>query len=109
MIRGMAGKLSFGFASAGLLWMLAMLAYLPSTFLPGDDDLVPVVIPVVLAAGAYLALQRTCHGHRGRSVAWTCAGLLYAYCVISGFSIGLLLMPGAVALLLATAIVPTPR
>ena len=105
----MAGKLSFGFAAIGVLWCTAAMIYLPRLFLPGDDDMLPVVIPVVLAVLSYAGLHAACHGRRGLSAGWLFAWLLFFYSVISGFSIGMFIMPGALALLLAAAIVPAPR
>jgi hypothetical protein len=105
----MAGKLSFGFATIGVLWCAALVVYLPQTFISDDEPMLAVIIPVLLAGGVFVALHRTCHGHRGRSAAWTLAALLYAYSVITGFSIGMFVMPAAAAMLAAAATVPSPR
>ena len=70
---------------------------------------VPVAVPAVLAGLAFLGLHRRCtHGSgRGTVWAWCAIVLLFAFAVVSMFSVGpFVLIP---ALLLAVSASLTPR
>lgn len=105
----MRGALAFTLASAGVLWCAALMILLPPAFSHGDDWLVPLAIPLGLAIGAFLALRHFCHHGRGDAPAAVLISLLFAYSVITGFSIGMAVMPAALLLLTAHAAVPAPR
>ena len=53
-------------------------------------------VPVLLAA---LGLWSALRGHK--TLAWVFAGVLLAFCVVGGFSIGLFYLPAGLSLLLA--------
>ena len=105
----MRGAVSFGLAAVAVLWCAALLVLLPPGVASGDEWLIPLAIPLVLAVGTFVALSSECHRGRGATLAGVLAWLLFAYSVISGFSIGMAIMPAATALLIARAVVPSPR
>jgi hypothetical protein len=62
--------------------------------------------PALVAVAAALAWSRraTAHGHGGRwFLAWVAAGFLISFSLVTGLSIGLLLLPLAAAALLWVA------
>jgi hypothetical protein len=63
-----------------------------------------LLYPLVLAAAA-MVMRRTTGSRRGATWfgAWTAAGALFTFSLITGFSIGLFVLPLAVALLLWVA------
>jgi hypothetical protein len=65
----------------------------------GPGVLVPLAIPVVLAAVGALAV----HGRR-RVLMWTCVALLWAFSLLGAASIGLFYKPAALALLVVAAL-----
>ena len=74
----------------------------------GAGVLIPVSMPLFLCAIAWLGMHAKCArgSHRGRTLAVAAFALLFGFAIISGFSIGLLVIP--IALLLGTALALTP-
>jgi hypothetical protein len=74
----------------------------------GVGVLIPVSMPLFLCAIAWLGMHARCArgSHRGRTLAVAAFALLFGFAIISGFSIGLLVIP--IALLLGTALALTP-
>ena len=74
----------------------------------GLGVLIPVGVPLVIAALVWVALHRKCSrgGRIGGYVAWACISVLGAFCGLAIFSIGILVMP--VVVLLACAALCTP-
>jgi hypothetical protein len=74
----------------------------------GAGVLIPVSMPLFLCAIAWLGMHAKCSrgSHRGRTLAVAAFALLFGFAIISGFSIGLLVIP--IALLLGTALALTP-
>jgi hypothetical protein len=74
----------------------------------GFAAVIPVAVPAVVSALVWLAL----HWKRSRGsgtagvLAWVLVGLLWAFCLVGAFTIGLLVVP--VAALLAYATLRTP-
>jgi hypothetical protein len=77
----------------------------------GYGALIPMTIPLVLCVVVFFALRRACttHSERARSVALTLACVLGFFALISGFSIGLFVVPAALAAILATVVTPVDR
>jgi len=69
-----------------------------------------VAIGLLVAAIVWWALHRTCtrRGTRARALAWTLTGLLLAFSLVTGFTIGAFLLPAALALAAACALTPDP-
>lgn len=69
---------------------------------------VAVTLPLVLTCAAWLCLHAACT--RGSSAMWlagtTMAWTLLAFAVVTGFSIGMLVAPAALALVLAASATP---
>jgi hypothetical protein len=74
----------------------------------GLGVLVPVGVPLVIAALVWAALHRKCSrgGRVGGYVAWACISILGAFCFVALFSIGIFVVP--VVVLLACAASRTP-
>jgi hypothetical protein len=74
----------------------------------GPGVLIPVGVPLVIAALVWAALLYKCSrgGRVGDYVAWTCIAVLGCFCVVSILSIGIFVVP--VAMLLARAVLLTP-
>ena len=69
---------------------------------------VPVAVPAVLAVLASLGLHRRCtHGSRRATAwAWCAIGLLFAFAVVSMFSIGPFVLIAAVLLAVSASLTP---
>jgi hypothetical protein len=74
----------------------------------GAGVLAAVGLPVVLALLVWLALHRKCTraSARAGTVAWWLVGLLLAFCLVSAFTIGVFVLPLALALAGAAALTP---
>jgi membrane protease YdiL (CAAX protease family) len=70
-----------------------------------------MAVPALLALIAWFGLHRRCKGRAGRRelVVWIPIGLLYAFSFVGGFSVGLSVLPAALALGFAGAITPRGR
>jgi hypothetical protein len=71
-----------------------------------------IAIPALIAAVVWWALRRKCAGLSTRAgrAAWTLTGLLLAFSVLTGFTIGAAILPAALALVGACALTPSaPR
>lgn len=77
-----------------------------------DDDVVTIrvaiALPLVLTTLGWVLLHLACRYDRAalRNAGAAVATVLYVLCLISGFSIGLLVMPAAAALMVAVALTP---
>jgi uncharacterized membrane protein YhaH (DUF805 family) len=87
------------------------LASAPSTLVGvnGLWVLIPIAVPVVIAALVWVALHRKCsHGGRVSGfVAWSLIWTLVAECVVAIASVGLLLAPVAGLLVYAATLTPS--
>jgi hypothetical protein len=99
------------------VWALTASFYEPGgeTILEANDELivrVALLLPVVISALVWLALQIACRRGRRwpRTLGLTAASLLLGFALLTGFTIGLFVLPGAVALTAAAMMTPTaPR
>ena len=69
---------------------------------------VAIAIPLVVTAVVWVALHIACrtNSRRSRRFGLVLASVLVVFAVISGFSIGMFVFPGAVALVVAAAVTP---
>ena len=69
---------------------------------------VPVAVPAVLACFTFVGLRRRCtHGSRRATVwAWCAIALLFAFAVVSMFSIGPFVLIAAVLLAVSASLTP---
>jgi hypothetical protein len=74
----------------------------------GFGVLIPVGVPLVVAAVVWAALHHKCSrgGRVGDYIAWTCISVLGCFCLVAILSIGIYVVP--VAVLLACAVSLTP-
>lgn len=74
----------------------------------GLGVLIPVGVPLVIAALVWAALHHKCSrgGRLGDYAAWTCIAVLGCFCLVAILSIGIFVTP--VAVLLARAVSLTP-
>ena len=100
-------------AAAFTVWVLTASVYEPGgeTILAANGELtvrIAVFVPVVTSALVWLALHIACRdGSRAaRSAGLTAAFVLLGFALITGFTIGMFVLPGAIALTLAAAITP---
>ena len=77
----------------------------------GYGVLIPMAIPLVLCVVVFFSLRRACrtNSERSRSVALTLACVLAFFALITGFSVGFLVLPAAAAAILATVVTPVGR
>ena len=70
----------------------------------GIEGLMALLLPI-LVSGLFLVVVLAEPGGRAvtMTVLWVTAVLMMGFCVLAGFSIGLLYIPGAVAMLIAAA------
>lgn len=75
---------------------------------PGPVTVIAVVAPLLLAMVCWMALQTACRheSKRWRNVGMGIALVLMAFSLITGFSIGMALMPAALALVIGAALTP---
>jgi hypothetical protein len=70
-----------------------------------------MAIPGVLGLIACIGLHRKCSGRASADakLAWFPISLLLAFSIIGGFSVGLYVLPAAIALVVAGALTPSPE
>jgi hypothetical protein len=75
----------------------------------GAGVLVPVAIPLLLSVSTYTGLHLLCKrgSVAGERAAIACMSIACCFALITGFSIGILVLP--IAVLLATGVALTPR
>ncbi len=75
----------------------------------GLGVLIPVGVPLVIAALVWVALHHKCSrgGRLGNCVAWTCIAVLGGFCVVAILSIGIFVAPVAVLLAFAVSLTPS--
>lgn len=95
------------------VWVLTAGFYEPSgeTILEANAELsvrVALLTPAALSVVVWLALHVACRdGRRGaRTLGIIGASLLLAFALVTGFSIGLFVLPGAIALAVAAVMTP---
>jgi hypothetical protein len=107
----------FWLANLAVAWAAFLTAWATfgSAYSPGEsvleenpDAIVAVAAPLVLAAIVWVLLHLACRydARWARRAATGLAWLLVAFAVITGFSIGLFVLPVAVALVAAAALTP---
>jgi hypothetical protein len=107
----------FWLANVAVLWAALFTAWaiFGSAYSSGEsvleenpDAAVAVAAPLVLAATVWLLLHVACRYNAigARTVAKVLAWLLVAFAVITGFTIGLFVLPAAIALVAAAALTP---
>ncbi len=101
-------------ALAFTVWALTAPFYEPSgqTILEANDELsvrIALLLPAVISALVWRALRVACRdGRRGaRAIGVTGASVLLFFALLTGFSIGLFVLPGAVALTAAAVMTPS--
>ncbi|MGI8903971.1 MAG: hypothetical protein ACR2IP_10015 [Solirubrobacteraceae bacterium] len=74
----------------------------------GARILAPLAVPAVLTVMAWIALhhQSALHSRAARRAAWIAIGLLVLFSLLTGFSIGLFVLPTAALLIAAAALTP---
>jgi hypothetical protein len=113
------GRLAFGLATAAVVyavaftvWALIAPAYSSGeTILEENPELsvrIAIALPLLITATVWLLLHLACRfdAARTRRAAAIVAWLLVAFAVITGFSIGLFVLPGAVLLVAAATLTP---
>jgi hypothetical protein len=116
----MQGRVAFGFTLAGTACAAALVpaALLVPMYAPSGDTLVdvngpgvlvPVSVPLLISLVVWAGLWRKCTtgSVRGEHVAAGALGLLGFFTFLAMFSIGVLILPAV--LLLVVAVVTTPR
>jgi hypothetical protein len=100
-------------AAGFTLWVLTASFYEPSgqTILQANPELavrVALLLPVVLSVLVWLALHVARRdGRRGaRALGLTGATVLLCFSLLTGFTIGLFVLPGAIALTVAALMTP---
>jgi hypothetical protein len=112
----------FWLATVAVVWAAAFTAWalFGSAYSSGETILeenpeftvrVAIAAPLVLASTVWLLLHVACRFGAiwARRAASVLAWLLVAFAVVTGFSIGLLVLPAAVALVAAAALTPLAR
>lgn len=99
-------------AAAFTVWALFAPGYSSGeTILEANPELsvrVAVAVPLLVTSTVWLLLHVACRFDAiwARRAALIVAWLLVAFAVVTGFSIGLLVLPGAVVLVLAASLTP---
>jgi hypothetical protein len=113
------GLAAFVLASAALAWAAGFVVWALYAPAYSSGETIPdvnpepavkaaIALPLLVSAVVWMALRTACrHDSRaarrlGTAVAW----LLVAFSIVTGFSIGLIVLPGAVALAAAAALTP---
>lgn len=104
------GRRAFWLTVAALAWALGLFVVGAAT-LTNDNGvriLAPLAVPAVLTVLAWIALhhQGAHHSRAARRAAWIAIGLLVLFSLLTGFSIGLFVLPTAVLLIAAAALTP---
>jgi hypothetical protein len=113
------GRIAFVLATAAVVWAAGFTAWALTAAAYSDGETlleanpettvrVAVAIPLAASALVWLLLSAACRANRrwARTCGIVAASVLVFFAVITGFTIGLFVLPGAVALL--TAAVYTP-
>lgn len=114
-----AGRLAFALATAAVGWAawFTWWALTASAYSDGQTILevnpepivrVAIATPLALSVVVWLSLRAACRrdsvtAHR---VGLTLASMLYLFALVTGFSIGMAVLPGATALMSAAAVTP---
>ena len=116
------GRAAFGLATAAVVyaagftvWALAAPVYSSGqTILDANPEFsvrVAIAMPLLVTSIVWSLLHVACRFDAtvARIAASAVAWLLVVFAVITGFSIGMFVMPGAVMLVAAAALTPVPR
>jgi hypothetical protein len=117
--RPYRGRSAFALATGAVLWAAGFTAWAltASTYSDGQTILeanpettvrVAIAIPLATSALVWVLLSTACRTNRrwARSCGIVTASLLVFFAVITGFTIGLFVLPGAVALMAAAVRTP---
>jgi hypothetical protein len=76
----------------------------------GPDILIPIVLPLVFAVVAFAGLSAQCTSGSvfGERAGITSLALLVVFTILTGFSIGILVLPITALVAVAVALTPTP-
>ena len=95
------------------VWVLTASFYEPGgeTILAANDELsvrIALFVPVVVSAFVWLTLHIACRNdsRAARSLGLATASILLVFAILTGFTIGLFVLPGAIALTAAAALTP---
>jgi hypothetical protein len=100
------------YAAVFTVWALVAPVYSSGeTILEANSEIavrVAIAIPLLVTSTVWLLLHLACRfdATRARVAAATVAWLLVAFAVITGFSIGMFVLPGAVMLVAAAGLTP---
>jgi hypothetical protein len=116
------GPLAFALATGAVLWAAAFTvwALTASAYSGGQTILeanpeafvrVALATPLALSAGAWLAMHLACHraSRPAYALGLGFASVLALFALLAGFTIGLAVLPGATALLVAAILVDPGR
>jgi hypothetical protein len=116
------GRAAFGWATAAVVYAVAFTvwALVASVYSSGQTILevnsefsvrVAIAMPLLVTSTVWLLLHVGCRfdATLARIAASTVAWLLVAFAAITGFSIGMFVLPGAVMLVAAAALTPVAR
>ncbi len=119
MATSSAGRLAFSLATAAVccavgftVWALTASVYSSGeTLLEANPELsvrVALALPLVVTLGVWLLLHAACrrNARPAKTAATIIASLLVAFAAITGYSIGMFVMPVAALLLAAALITP---
>jgi hypothetical protein len=117
-----SGRAAFGLATAAVVYAAAFTvwALVAPVYSSGQTILevnpefsvrVAIAMPLLVTSTVWLLLHVACRfdASLARIAGSTVAWLLIAFAVITGFSIGVFVMPGAVMLVAAAALTPVAR
>ena len=95
------------------VWVLTASFYEPGgeTILEANDELtvrVALLLPAAISALVWLALHIACRDgrRRPRTVGLAGASMLLGFALLTGFTIGMFVLPGAIALMAAAVMTP---
>jgi hypothetical protein len=110
---------AFWLATAAVLWAAGFTVWVLTASVYSDGQTlleanpetiarVAVAVPLVASASVWALLSAACRTHSrwARQCGIVAASLLVGFAVITGFSIGLFVLPGAVALVAAAVYTP---
>jgi hypothetical protein len=106
------GRIAFTSSFLAVLAAICLLAFMFPVLLANDDrDALPALfVPVALALVAFAGLSAKCTSgsEAGQRTAVVCLAILAIFAVLTGFSIGILVLPivALVALAVATTSLP---
>ena len=117
-----SGRVAFTLATAAVLWAAAFTwwALTASTYSDGQTILeangeaivrIAIAAPLVVSVIAWTALSIACHtdSRAAAGLGLGCASLLALFALVTGFTVGSAVMPGAGALLVAAVLVGRRR